>query len=402
MIDFLKEAKQNRDYIIALRRDFHSHPDLSLKEYRTSERIEAELEKFGIKHIRVSETGVVGILEGGIPSSNTVALRADIDALPIEEVQGRTYGSMNKGIMHACGHDGHTAMLLGAAKILSKHKEGLKGTVRFLFQPAEEIGAGGKIFMAKKSETLGAAERILGIHCASDMCTGTVGIKSGINNASVDHFTIKIKGKASHVCNPEKGVDALYIASQIVVALQGIVSRMTSPVEPVVIGVGKLSAGVAYNVVAGSAEIEGTTRNVSVENRKRVNDLLEKTAKSIADMYGGKAVVEWEDFAAVLDNPVEATDEAIRVVGEILGKEHIKTDRQIFLSGDDFCEYQKEIEGVYVYLGTGSSKVKGSKNPYHSFDFDIDEDALEIGTAIYAAYAKWALDKDKLKENFHE
>ena len=394
MIDFLKDAKENRDYMIALRRDFHSHPELSLKEYRTSERIEAELEQFGIKHKRISETGVIGILEGGIPSSDTVALRADIDALPIEEVNGRSYGSLNQGVMHACGHDGHTAMLLGAAKILADHKNELKGTVRFLFQPAEEIGAGGKIFMEQMSDTIGPAKRILGIHCAPDMCTGTVGIKSGINNASVDHFTIKIKGKSSHVCNPDKGVDALYIASQIVVALQGIVSRMTSPIEPVVIGVGKLSAGTAYNIVAGTALIEGTTRNISAQNRKKVNRLVEETAKSIANLYGGNATIEWEDFASVLENPVVATEEVINVVGKIIGREHIKKDRQIFLSGDDFCEYQKKIDGVYVYLGTGNSKVKGSENPYHSFDFDIDEDALEIGTAIYATYAAWALNND--------
>ena len=395
MIDFLKEAKKNRDFIIALRRDFHSHPELSLKEYRTSERIEAELEKLGIKHTRVSETGVIGILEGGIPSSNTVALRADIDALPIDEVAGRSYGSKNSGVMHACGHDGHTAMLLGAAKILSENKSLLNGTVRFLFQPAEEIGAGGKIFVNKRDETIGNADRILGIHCAPDMSTGTIGIKSGINNASVDHFIIKIKGKSSHVCTPEKGVDALYIASQVVVAVQGIVSRMTSPIEPVVIGVGKFSAGTAYNIVAGSAEIEGTTRNVSAENRNKVNGLLEETAKSIAKLYGGEATVEWEDFASVLENPVMATEEAAGVVGKIFGKEHIKTDRQIFLSGDDFCEYQKEIEGVYVYLGTGNPAVNGSENPYHTYDFDIDENALEIGTAIYSIYAKWALDKAK-------
>ena len=392
MIDILNEARDNRDYIIELRRDFHSHPELSLQEFRTTERIEVELEKFGIKHKRVSETGVVGILEGDLKSENEVALRADIDALPILEIKGREYGSNNPGVMHACGHDSHTAMLLGAAKILSEHKSSLKGKVRFLFQPAEEIGAGGKIFVNKKCDTLGKANRILGIHCAPDLRSGTIGIKKGINNASVDHFTIKITGKEAHVCKPEEGVDALYIASQIVIALQGIVSRMTSPIEPVIIGVGKLEAGTAYNIVAGSAVLEGTTRNVSDKNRKKVNTLINDTAKSIAKLYGGDAIVEWEDFASVLVNPEVGCDEAIKAVRGVFGNDlKIKTDRDIYLSGDDFCEYQKEIEGVYVYLGTGNPDVPGSENPYHTFDFDIDENALEIGAAIYAGYADWVL-----------
>ena len=392
MNDLLKRAQKEKQYIIDLRRDFHKHPELSLKEFRTSERIEEELDKLGIRHFRVSETGVVGIIEGKNAQERTVALRADIDALPIEEVSGREYGSVNKGVMHACGHDGHTAMLLGAAKLLSE-EEDLKGTVRLLFQPAEEIGAGGKIFTGKKSETLGDAGRVLGIHCAPDIQSGVVGIKKGINNASVDHFTIKVKGKSAHVCNPEKGIDALYIASQIVVSLQGIVSRMTSPIEPVVLGIGKLSAGTAYNIVASDAVIEGTTRNVSDANRTRVNRQIEEISKSVAEMYGGSALIEWEDFASVLVNPEKACDEAILVAEDILGSGHVKTDRKIFLSGDDFCEYQKETEGVYVYLGTGNPNILGSENPYHTFDFDIDEDALEIGAAIYAGYAKWWLNR---------
>lgn len=383
-----------KDYLIGLRRDFHKHPELSFQEYRTSERIEEELDKLGIRHYRVSETGVVGVLEGGIPSKREVALRADIDALPIEEIEGRAYGSENKGMMHACGHDAHTAMLLGAAKLLAAQGKELSGTVRFLFQPAEEIGAGGKVFCQKKDETLGNADRILGIHCAPDLKAGTVGIKKGINNASVDHFTIRIAGRSSHVCNPEKGIDALYIASQIVVTLQSIVSRMTSPIEPVILGVGKLRAGTAYNIVAADAVLEGTTRNVSDENRRRVNKLIEETAHSIAGIYGASAGIEWEDFASVLVNPDEACDEAIAVVKETVGSENVVTNRKIFLSGDDFCEYQKEIEGVYVYLGTGNPDKKGTENPYHTFDFDIDEDVLEIGAAIYANYAKWWLDRE--------
>ena len=386
MINYLELAENEKDYIIALRRDFHKHPETAFKEYRTAERIEAELDKFAISHERIGETGVIGVLRGGIESEKSVALRADIDALCIKEINKVEYVSENEGIMHACGHDAHTAMLLGAAKILAQNRETIEGEVRFIFQPAEEVGAGAKRLLEEKDGTLGRVDKIFGIHCAPDLRSGTVGIKKGINNASVDHFIIKINGKSSHVCAPEKGVDALYIASQVVVALQGIVTRLTSPVEPVVIGVGKLSAGTSYNIVAGEAVLEGTTRNISHENRKKVNEFVEKTAISIAELYGGSAEIEWEDFASPLINPSEGCDEVKKMVDDVLGEGHVIADREVYMSGDDFCEYQKEIPGVYAYLGTGNPKKNNTQNAYHSNNFDIDEDALSIGAALYAAF----------------
>lgn len=388
MNTYLSDAEKIKEYVVGLRRYFHANPELSLKEFLTSEKIEKELDELGIEHKRAAETGVIGILRGKEASGRVTALRADIDALPIYEKNDVPYRSQNDGVMHACGHDAHTAMLLGAAKLLAAKRDELKGEVRFLFQPAEEIGKGGKLYTEQRSETLGDAARVFGIHCAPDLGTGIVGVKKGINNASVDHFTINIEGKSAHVCNPSKGVDALYIASQIVVALQGIVSRMTSPLEPVVIGVGKLEAGTGYNIIAGNAQLEGTTRNISEENRKKVNGLVEETANSIARLYGGKAEVVWEDFASVLINPADICDEAVEVIDDVLGKGHVKTDREIYLSGDDFCEYQKECQGVYVYLGTGNADKENTRNPYHTDNFDIDEDALTIGAALYAAYAE--------------
>lgn len=198
-------AERDFDYVRALRRDFHQHPETAFQEYRSSDRIEEELRKLGIDCFRVSETGVIGILHGGRPGDREIALRADIDALPMSEDNVVEYRSAEKGRMHACGHDVHTAALLGAARILADRRQELAGTVRFLFQPAEEIGAGAKRFCREREKTLGKAQRVFGLHTAPDLHTGVLGVKPGINNASVDHFTIRIRGKAAHVCKPNEG-----------------------------------------------------------------------------------------------------------------------------------------------------------------------------------------------------
>lgn len=246
-----EECQQLRDELIALRREFHRDPELGLHEYHTATRIERELDRCAIPHERVGETAVVGHLTGNGNGSGLVVLRADIDALPIQETNDVPYRSQTPGMMHACGHDAHTTCLLGAAKVLSAHRADFGGEVRFLFQPAEEIGQGARPLIA--AGMLDGAQRVFGLHTASDLPAGAVGVKPGANNAGVDHFIIRIHGKSAHVSTPQLGVDALYIASELVVALQSIVTRITSPVEPVLIGVGKLNAGTAYNAVAETA-----------------------------------------------------------------------------------------------------------------------------------------------------
>lgn len=267
-----EECQQLRDELIALRREFHRAPELGLHEYHTAARIERELDRCGIPHERVGETAVVGHLTGNGNGSGLVVLRADIDALPIQETNDVPYRSQTPGMMHACGHDAHTTCLLGAAKVLSAHRADFGGEVRFLFQPAEEIGQGARPLIA--AGMLDGAQRVFGLHTASDLPTGTVGVKPGANNAGVDHFIIRIHGKSAHVSTPQLGVDALYIASELVVALQSIVTRMTSPVEPVLIGVGKLNAGTAYNAVAETAVLEGTTRMFSPESRAHLRETI--------------------------------------------------------------------------------------------------------------------------------
>lgn len=385
MIDLKKELAEEKEHLTAIRRDFHQYPELSLREFRTAARIEEELDSFGIPHTRVGETGVLGILRGTGTGAGIVALRADIDALPIQETNGTGYCSLTPGIMHACGHDVHTACLLGAAIILAKHRAEFGGEVRLIFQPAEEIGQGAKPFV--EAGALDGADRVFGLHTASDLRIGTVGLKPGLNNAAVDHFSIQVHGKSAHVSTPQFGVDALYIASQIVVALQALVTRLTSPVEPVIIGVGKLTAGTTYNALAETAVLEGTTRTISQESRDRIQALVSKTVHHIADLYGGTADVAWADFAAPLINDQQVCLEAAGVVEELWGDGKVVIDRELSLSGDNFAEYLLHVPGAYAYLGTGNPALPNTVISNHNGNFDVDEDALVMGAGLYAGYA---------------
>lgn len=384
MQNLKQQVEAEREYLISLRREFHQHPELSFQEYWTASRIEEELDHIGIEHSRVGETGVLGILRGEGSGDGVIALRADIDALPIQETNSAAYASRQPGVMHACGHDAHTACLLGGAKILARNKAAFGGEVRLIFQAAEEIGQGAKPFL--KAGALNGVERVFGLHTAPDLAAGTVGLKPGLNNASVDHFKIVVQGKSSHVSTPHLGVDALYIACQTVVALQALVTRRTSPVEPLIIGVGKLNAGTTYNALAETAVLEGTTRAVSHETRAWVQKAITKIVRDTAENYGGSAEVIWTDFASPLFNDPRVCQEAADVVNRLWGEGRVVTDRELSLGGDDFAEYLLQVPGAYAYLGTGNPAIAGTQNPAHNGNFDIDEDTLTIGASLYAGF----------------
>jgi amidohydrolase len=391
MLNLKKALEREMPYLIELRRDFHRHPELGLCEFRTAKRIEGELDRLGISHRRVGETGVLGTLRGGGSGTGAVVLRADIDALPIQETNPAEYRSQTPGIMHACGHDTHTACLLAAAKLLAERWSDFGGEVRLVFQPAEEIGQGAKPFV--DAGVLEGADRVFGIHTASDLPSGTIGLKAGLNNAAVDHFRVMIQGRSAHVSTPQLGADALYIASHTVVALQSLVTRLTSPVEPVIIGVGKLTAGTTYNALAETAELEGTTRTVSQESRERIRALVSRTVSNISNLYGGTAEIQWTDFAPPLINNPKVCLEAAAVVEALWDESRVVTDRKLSLGGDNFAEFQLHVPGAYAYLGTGNAGLPQTLLPNHNGGFDVDEDALILGAGLYAGYALSRLSK---------
>lgn len=388
MNQIFTELKQvidlDHNYVVELRRHFHKYPEVSKQEFLTAQKIEEELRLIGLEPVRVGETGVYAVIKGNAPGK-TIVLRADIDALPLTETHECSYKSVHEGVMHACGHDAHAASLLGAARVLVKFKTQIKGEIRLIFQQAEEVGYGARIFV--KEGYLKGADRTFGIHVQSKMPIGKVAIVPGPNNASVDWFKITVKGLQAHVSTPHLGVDALYIASQIVVSLQALVSRLASPMDNVLIGIGKLNAGTAYNIVAGEATLEGTLRCLTDQMRKSKIAEITRVAEGVAKMYGGEVEFAWQDFTSPLVNDYESALEAQGVANELFGKENVITVKEPSLGGDDFAEFIKCVPGVYAFVGSGNPKRKETIVPHHNEIFDIDEEALRVSVLLYSAYA---------------
>lgn len=382
------EVLRDHEYIVNLRRWFHRHPELAKEEFETQKSIEQELDKLGLAHKRIAGTGVYAEIEGTAPADGEkrcIVLRADIDALPITQENAPDYKSLNEGRMHACGHDGHNASLIGAARVLSRNRDRFSGKIIFTWQPGEEIGYGARPIV--DSGAIDEAGRSFGVHVASNVPVGSVVLMPGPNNASVDWFRIRVHGLGAHVSTPEQGVDAAYIASQIVVAAQALVTRRTSPMDNVLIGIGKISAGTAYNVVAQEAELEGTIRTMTPELRKATKARLEALAKQTAELYGGTAEVEWADFTSPLINDATAAAEAQKTAAALFGAEHVITSRLPSLGGDDFAEYILRVPGVYAYIGSANPAKPDTCVAQHNSHFDIDEDALTVAAALYTCYA---------------
>lgn len=380
------KAEQERAYLVALRRWFHKHPELSLKEYRTAEKIERELEKMEIAYERVGETGVAARISHitDARTARKVVLRADMDALPITEQSNTAYQSENSGVMHACGHDAHTAALLGAAKILKRNEQALNGTVVFLFQQAEEIGAGARQFVeAGYSKD---AYRVLGVHMQPALPVGTVSVRAGECNASVDYFKITVHGKSAHVSAPQLGVDALYIASQIVVSVQSVLSRGLNPLEAGLVGIGKLEAGNGYNIVANKAVLEGTTRAFNEETRAFLNRRVREIAEATAKMYGAEAEVTCKAYTDPLINDEDAAAEIAELGEALLGKENVLRKQPKSMLGDDFAAYLKEAKGMFLFIGSAGGE--DTSYPLHHECFDLDEDAVVIAADFFVGYVK--------------
>lgn len=395
--DYVLEQKE---YLTSMRQYFHAHPEVSLQEYHTCERIEKELDLAGISHRRVGETGVYAWIDGKKETadqkkaSRIMVLRADIDALAMEDLKTVPYHSENPGVCHACGHDAHAATLLTAARILKSKEAEFSGQIRLFFQQAEEIGAGARLFV--QDGLLDGAARVFGAHVSSRLESGKIALTAGPQNASCDYFKIKVTGRGAHVSTPHLGIDAAYIASQIVVNLQSIVARSTNPLETVVVGVGVVRAGTQYNIVAEHAEIEGTTRSFLPEVREFTNRRVREIAEQTARMYGAEAEVEFKDFAAPLINDVQAVKEVTAVTEQLICREQIVSDYEKALGADDFADYLAVTRGMYAFVGTHSEKKPGSGVAHHHGLFDLDEEALLLSCNVYVDYALWVMEAEEI------
>lgn len=383
----LPEILAEKDYLISVRRHLHKYPELSLNEYQTSSYIEELLEGMGIVTRRIGETGVLGVIDGELGNGKTVLLRADIDALPVNEETNAAYSSRNRGVMHACGHDFHTASLLGAAKILQAQRLSFGGKVLLIFQAAEEFGHGSRFFLAEN--VTAEADRALGIHASPDFSVGQIGMTRGADAASCDYFKITLQGKDAHISKPNRGIDALYAACVLVTRLKTLVQHVVDPMETALIGVGKITSGTAYNIIAGNAVIEGTTRTFLYETQTLLKKKITELAEQVAMENGATAEIEFETFTAPLINDDTAFDEVYGIAENILGAENIITDKSriIGFGSDDFAEYLRDTKGVYVHIGTSNATDPNTKNSLHSSKFDIDERALLVASSLYTSYA---------------
>lgn len=366
--------------VIDLRREFHRFPEASLHEYKTIDRIAQELDKLEITYKRVAETGIIAEIKGDNPGK-TIALRGDIDALPIKELNECDYKSDNVGFMHACGHDCHISMLLGAAMILSHMKNEINGTIRLLFQPAEEIAVG-----ARKMIEAGAllnVDGVFGIHVWSDIEHGFVCIQDGPLMASADFFTINVRGKGGHGSAPHQGVDAVIASSAIVMNLQSIVSRELSPLEPAVVSIGSLQAGTGSNVIATDGILSGTTRSFNQNVRERFPEMIKRIAQDTASAYRAEAELSYIFGAPVVINDTTCSKIAEKSLVKI-GAKSIIIEK--ITGGEDFAEYLNRVPGVFALVGV-RNEAKGACYPQHHPMYSVDENALEIGTALHAQYA---------------
>lgn len=379
------EIKQNAQEVIELRRHFHQHPEPSLKEYETIKTIKQKLDDLGLEYVSVGETGALATLKGGKGPGKTILLRADIDALELEDATGKDYASKNPGLNHACGHDGHAAALLGAVKVLKNRQEEFAGTIKFAFQQAEEIGAGARQFV--QGGFLEEVDQVFGIHVDSSIEVGKLVATGGATNASCDIFKIKVSGESGHASRPDLGRDAVLAAASIVVELQKIVAREISPLEPVVVGVGALNAGTRYNIIANQATLEGTVRAFSHEARALAVKRVEEIARDVAKAHRTTITFENYDAAAPLINEKNATKLAQQVASEIVGSKNVIHDNPKSLGADDFADFLEIKPGIYGRVGIRNPENPETQYSHHHEKFDMDEKGLALATEYHVRYA---------------
>lgn len=375
--------REVRDDVIRWRRHIHANPDLSFHETPTADYIAAELANFpGLELTRPMENSVVALLKGEYPGP-TWALRADIDALPLQENSGETFASVKPGVMHACGHDAHAAMLMGAASVLCKLRDKLRGSIKFIFQPAEEVPPGG----ARELVELGVVddvEHIFGLHMAPNFATGKIMLKEGVYVASSDNFDITISGRGGHGSVPHQCIDPLVVGAEMVLALQNVVARNIDPLKAPVLTVATFQAGDSYNVIPNSARLAGTVRTHDAQVREQVQQLMQRITAGVAAAHGAGCELRWQAGYAVGNNHPEACAIATEAVKQHFSEGTLMMADDPLFGSEDFSSYQQKVPGAFLFVGCGN-KEKGATWGLHNPNFRIDEEALAVGVKAHIA-----------------
>lgn len=382
MKNLIDKINENKDYVINLRRYFHENPELSWEEVNTSKRIRKELEEMNIPYELVKDIGVIGHIKGK-GEGKRLGIRADIDALPVKEETGLSFASKNEGVMHACGHDAHISILLGAAKILNELKDEFKGEILIIFQPAEEyIQDSGAKYLSQVPE-IKSLDRIIGLHIWGDIDSGRASLNEGPIMASADTFDIYIKGISGHGASPHKSIDPIIAGSMVVNALQTIVSRENDPLEPQVISVTAFNSGNSKNVIPETAHLEGTTRSFNNDLRSMYKSEMQRVLEGVAITTRAEIKLDYHDGTPATVNEKESTEMGIEVAKEVF-KDGFIEDYPQLMGGEDFAKYLLNIPGCFLLLGGAGKKGKIAQ---HNEKFDIDEDALKLGVEYFVKYA---------------
>jgi len=387
IIDKIQQLADNIfNEVVGFRQHIHANPELSFKEFKTSQYIQDQLSAWGIPFTTMANTGVVGLITGDLPSNSVIALRADIDALPILEANDKPYASKNPGVMHACGHDVHTSSLLGTAYILNAMKAEFGGTIKLIFQPAEELLPGGaSIMIAEGVLENPKPAHIVGQHVMPLIDTGKVGFRSGIYMASTDELYVTVTGKGGHGAQPHQNIDPVLISAHIIVALQQIVSRNADPRLPTVLSFGKVIANGATNIIPNEVKIEGTFRTLNEQWRKEALALMKKMAEGMAESMGGSCEFRIANGYPFLINEEKLTASARGFAVDYLGEENV-VDLDIWMAAEDFAYYSQVTDACFYRLGTGNVDKETTYSVHHP-RFDADEDALRTSTGLMAYIA---------------
>ncbi len=375
-----KEIEMLKDELIALRRDFHQHPELGFQEHRTSEIVANYLEDCGLEVQRnVAKTGVVGLLKGNEPGP-TILLRSDMDALPVTEENDLPFKSVNEGVMHACGHDGHMSMLLIAAKILSKHKDEINGNIKFVFQPNEE-DAGAEIMIGEGILENPKVDASLGIHLWSPIETGKIGVVPGPIMASSYYFKLVINGKGGHGGAPHTAIDPISCAMSIMQMVQNMQTKELDALEPTIITFCKINAGTSPIIIPEKIEVEGSIRCLH-EGTEEVQRRFEQLVKTVSEAHRTTYELEFKCGNILLSNDTEMAELVKKAGAEVVGKENVLDSKISVMLGEDYAEFTKRVPGAFYFVGV-ADKEKGTDYPHHHPRFNIDEDALEIGIQMH-------------------